>query len=61
MVYYFYNLNKGDHMRDFLIKETLKALQQVERTKAFIKDLERKTKHICPIERELRKLKALNS
>ena len=46
-------------MKDFLIKETLKALHQAERTKAFIKDIERKTKHICPVERELRKVKAL--
>ena len=46
-------------MKDFLIKETLKALQQAEQTKAFIKDIERKTKYICPVERELRKLKAL--
>ena len=30
-----------------------------EQAKAFIKDIERKTKHICPVERELRKLKAL--
>ena len=46
-------------MKDFLIKETLKAIHQAERTKAFIKDIERKTKHIDPVERELRKLKAL--
>gem|GEM_PF-5058634 len=50
---------KGDNMKDFIIKETLKAFHQAEQTKAFIKDLERKTKHICPVERELRKLKAL--
>ena len=48
-------------MKDFLIKETLKAIQQAEQAKAFIKDVERKTKHLCPVEMELRKLKALKS